>query len=64
MILPVTLSSCWPRAPGDFFNFWTFTLVAAALIAAPASIRAEDKPAAKSNSTEATTPAPKKAGQP
>jgi hypothetical protein len=41
-----------------------FTLVAAALIAAPASIRAEDKPATKSGSAEATTPAPKKAGLP
>jgi len=38
--------------------------VAAVLIVALASSRAEDKPAAKSGSAEATTPAPKKTGLP
>jgi hypothetical protein len=36
-----------------------FALVAAALIAAPVSIRAEDKPAKKAEAAESTTPKPK-----
>ena len=41
-----------------------YAIIAAALIAAPAALRAEDKPANKPESTEAAAPAAKKHGGP